>query len=74
LPTTKTNNKMNTAKNKKASKASTKVESLQQFKELYFPVMTSVEKLRGSRNEEKYGDVIAMSILDGIKRDLTLQK
>lgn len=62
---------MKTAKGTQTTKKSLTVESLQQFKEQYFPVMTSDEKLKDDRQERGYGDIIAMSILDGIKRDLT---
>lgn len=62
---------MKAAKSTQTTRQSLTVESLQQFKEQYFPIMTSVEKLKGDRQEKGYGDVIAMSILDGIKRDLT---
>ena len=62
---------MKTAKGTQTTKKSLTVESLQQFKEQYFPVMTSDEKLKGDRQERGYGDIVAMSILDGIKRDLT---
>ena len=62
---------MKSTTNKKETKKTVSVESLQQFKELYFPKMTSNEKLLGARMEEVYGDSIAMTILDGIKKDLT---
>lgn len=62
---------MKTAKGTQTTRKSLTVESLQQFKEQYFPVMTSDEKLKGDRQERGYGDIVAMSILDGIKRDLT---
>ena len=57
--------------NKKSAKKTTTFKSLQQFKEFYFPITTADEKLRGKIMEDDYGNIIAMSILNGIKRDLT---
>lgn len=63
---------MKTLKNKESKKQIGTIDSLQQFKELYFPTMSASEKKKMSDDETNYGNMIAMSILDGIKRDLSL--
>lgn len=63
---------MKAEKNKKSKRKILTVESLQQFKELYFPSMIASEKKNIENDEDNYGDIIAMSILDGIKRDLSI--
>ena len=63
---------MKAEKNRKSKKQVQTVDTLQQFKELYFPSMTASEKKNIKNDEENYGDIIAMSILDGIKSDLSI--
>ena len=58
---------MKSNKSKKQSVQSEKISSLQQFKELYFPSLIEKEK---SKDENNYGNDIAMSILEGINNDL----
>jgi len=62
---------MKASENKKSKKQIQTVDSLQQFKELYFPSKTDLEKKKNAVEEENYGTQIAMSILDGIRKDLS---
>jgi len=63
---------MKTGRNRRDIRQVQTVESLQQFKALYFPTMTASEKKKSDNEEDdNYGSSIAMSILDGIKRDLS---
>lgn len=64
---------MKANENKKSKRQTITVDSLQQFKELYFPSKTALEKRKSQVEDESdnYGTQIAMSILDGIKKDLS---
>ncbi len=61
-------------KSKKDSAKPIKINSIQQFKELYYPSMTEKEKKKEEEDKSNYGSIIAMSILDGINRDLNNPK
>jgi hypothetical protein len=62
---------MKTKKVKRTKTTFVKFDSIEQFTESYFPSFTSAKKHAKSENDENYGSIIAMSILDGIKRDLS---
>jgi hypothetical protein len=59
-------------KNRKKSNQILTVCTFEQFKELYFPSISASKKKKIDENENNYGDMIAMSILDGIKKDLSI--
>ena len=65
---------MKAERNKKSKKPVLTIDSLQQFKELYFPVRTASEKINIKEDEDNYGGIIAMSILNGINKDLSTQR
>ena len=48
-----------------------KIDSVELFTEVYFPSMVSNQKQSQKKNDENYGSMIAMSILEGIKKDLS---
>ena len=62
---------MNTTNERRTKTTLVKFDSIEQFTDLYFPSITSSKKHAKSENDENYGSIIAMSILEGIKRDLS---
>ena len=62
---------MKTEKTNKAKKTIKKIDCIDQFNELYFPSLAALKNKKSAKSEENYGGMIAMSILDGIKRDLS---
>jgi hypothetical protein len=62
---------MKTVKSIKSEKRIIKIDSLQQFKDIYFPSLSVLKKTKAVSEGDEYGTTIAMSILDGIRKDLS---
>jgi hypothetical protein len=60
---------MKSTKKKKITAGQTNINSVEKFKELYFPLMVEKEKKK-EEDQKNYGSAIAMSILDGIRKEL----
>jgi Na+/phosphate symporter len=65
---------MKTQKVKRLKTKNIKIDSINQFVDLYLPSIKLSKKELTKENEDNYGNLIAMTILDGIKRDLTTTK
>ena len=65
---------MKAERKKKSKKPVLTIDSLQQFNELYFPLRTASERMKIKEDEDNYGGIIAMSILNGINKDLSTQR
>ena len=60
---------MKTEKNVNKMGRKDKINSLEELKELYFPKSYEKEKMK-LNDPKNYGSMIAMTILDGINKDL----
>jgi len=60
---------MKSNKRKKVDTTSEKISSVDVFWKSYFPDLTAKQK-KNAKEEKNFGTAIAMSILDGINRDL----